>query len=147
MEVRAARALLEQYLNTNWSYTPIRWQNVEAVNLGSPSQPLLPQGDTNYLGVDIDLVGTRVITVPGYCRRRFGQLIFSVFIKEASGAGLADDYIDKLINLFEYQTFGTAPERLRVHNVTGHVNYYVDSGWFVSQSRLAFDFNKFFSLP
>jgi hypothetical protein len=147
MELRGARKVLEEYLSAQWTYTPIHWQNVEALNLGSPLQPVLPQGTTDYIRVDIDLVGSEAITVPGTCRRRYGQLVFSVFVKENKGAGLADDYIDKLIGLFEYKTLGTSGDRLRVHNVTGHVNYYVDSGWFVSQSRMAFDFNKFVSLP
>ena len=147
MEIRDARKLLEQYLSTNWTYTPIHWQNVEAVNLGTPSLPLLPQGDVNYLQIDVDFVNSRAITVPANCRRRFGQLVFTVFVKENTGAGLADDYIDKIIALFEYKTLGSGNERLRVHNVTGHVNFYIDTGWFVAQSRLAFDFNKFLQIP
>jgi hypothetical protein len=147
MELREARALIEQYLSSNWPHTPVRWQNVEAVNIGVPSQPLLPTGDEDYLQVDIDLVNTMAITVPADCRRRYGQLVFTVFVKENTGAGISADYQDKLINLFEYKVLGADTERLRVQNVTGSASFFVDTGWFVAQSRLAFYFNKYLPIP
>ena len=147
MNLQTARSTIETYLAANWTHTPIRWQNVQAVTLGTPVQQTLEFGQTDYLAADIDIIDSRTVTVPARCIRYGGLLIFSVCVKQGKGASIVDQYGDQLINLFENKTLGTSPDVLRIRNLTGSTIYNAETSWYVNLLQFAFYFNRIVPNP
>ena len=147
MTFAEARAAIEVYLNTNWTQTPIAWQNVEEIDFSAPGQPLLRDGTDAFIAVEIFIHTSQTITVPGSCVRYPGTLEFGVFVKEGTGARTAAELTDDLIALFENKNIGTAPNVIRLRNMTSTETYTEEDGWFVSLVGFAMYFERFISQP
>ena len=147
MNLKEARKLIEVYLATNWTSTAIKWENVESRDMRFPARQILEFGQDDYLAADIDIIGSRTITVPAHCIRYSGLLITSICVKEGKGASLSDGYTDTLIGLLENKTLQGTSDTLRIRNITGSATYYSDTGWFVSETQFSFYFNRFVSSP
>ena len=147
MTFTEARALLETYLNTNWTQTPIVWQNVEDIDFSAPGQPLLSEGQSPFISIEIFVHTSETITVPGSCIRYPGTLEFGVYAKEGTGARSTSSFTDSLISLFENKTLGVAPNTIRVRNITTTETYTEENGWFVQLIGFSMYFERFISQP
>lgn len=147
MNLNEARKIIEVQLADNWSYTPIKWQNVENRNLSIPAQQVLEFGTDDYLAVDVDIFSSLTITVPASCIRYSGEIITSLCVKEGKGAAILDQYATFLINILENKTLPGDSDPVRVRNITGSALYRAAPGWYVRETRFSFFFNRFVSSP
>ena len=147
MTKKEARKLIEVYLASNWSQTPIQWENVESRDNTSASREILEFGQADYLSVDIDFIGSRTITVPAHCIRYSCLLVLSVHVKEGKGAAVVDGYSDALIGLLENKTLPGSDSPVRIRNITGEASYYTETGWYVSETQFSFWFDRYTSVP
>jgi hypothetical protein len=143
VNIGEADALLSTYLSTHWSETPLAWTNVEPRAWASPGQPLLPEGDDDYVVVDIDLIANRNITVPVGCIRSSGQIRLGVCTKQGGGTRVAKNRLSRLVELLENVTIkSTTGEVLRVRNLVTAAGYTAANGWYVEEAAFAFYYER-----
>lgn len=137
-----ASTALQVYLNSNWSATPLAFNNVEERNWTAVGQPILPEGDSDYVTLRTHIPSSTYITVPGHCRRYFGTLFLAVAVRKGTGTRTMETYITDLIALFEGKTLSTADGELRVWTLTGNAEYELND-WFVNEIAFGFSFERF----
>jgi hypothetical protein len=138
-----AEAALYSMLSENWVTTPLAWRNVDARLYTNPSLPLLPDGDTDYVSVQIDVFGGRTVTVPGNCVRYSGQLVLAVCVQENSGTRQARTYQSDLQGLLENKTIRSSKGTLRLTTLSNSVDYFTDNGWYVLETTIPFYFERY----
>lgn len=143
MNLEGADALLAAHLSENWPHTPIAWENVEPRSWTAPGQPLLPDGEADYLIVRSDLVGNRTVTIPGTCVRSQVQYLFSVCVKQGTGTRKAKKWLDHLVELLENVTLRGTEGTLRVSTMIGSVGYAAENGWHVEEASFMVYFERY----
>lgn len=147
MTLYEARSVIQGYLHTNWTDTPIVWENVQDLDFASPTQTPLLLGQDPFISLEIFVHNSQTITVPGHCIRYPGTLEFGVFTKTQTGGHPGDQLVDTLIGLFENKGLGSAGSRIRVRNIVTTVKYRIDSNWYVHRISFAFQFERFIPNP
>lgn len=141
MNIISAETALQSYLATNWTRTDIAWPNVLPADFAAPGQPLLPEGDTDYIAVRHEFTNSRFITVPGTCRRYSGVLYLSVFVRRETGTRTLADYTSDLINLFEGKQIAHAGEYLTVWTMTGSIDREL-ADWYTREIAFSMTFER-----
>jgi hypothetical protein len=147
MNIDDAEELIYTYLNANWTDTKIAWQNVDAKDYSSPSQPLLPEGTDDYIDVRMNVFTSRTVTIPANCIRYTGQLLVGVCVKENTGTRVAKGHLASLVNLLENATITGVSGDLRIGNMTGSLGYAAPNGWYVEDSSFMFTFERHVANP
>jgi len=137
-----ADKLIETYLSDNWVDTPITWQNIEPRDFDSPSLPLMPIGDADYIDIRTEIVGNRSITVDRWCTRGQGQLMIALCAKQGTGDRGNKRRIDTLTELLENQVLNGVDGQVRISNLMGSNKYSVNS-WYVLEISLMYYFETY----
>lgn len=145
MTVDEASAVLENFFMVYWTATPIAFENVELRNWQEPGQPLLPEGDEDYIFLRSSINTSTVITVPGRCRRYQGTIRVGVAVRDGTGTRIGDGYAADLINLLEGRELSEATGMLRIWTLVGSVKYRPTSGWYVNELAFNFSFERYVS--
>ena len=145
MNLLTAQALIETYLSTNWTATPVAYENVEARNWTATGQPLLPEGDVDYVTLRTEFRGSETITIPGRCIRYYGGLYPAVCVKDGSGTRTALGYAKDLTALLESKEIPSADGMLRVWTLAGTQKYRPSADWFVVELSFNFSFERYIS--
>lgn len=143
MDVLSCSALLESYIGTNWSDTPVAYENVDARNWTEVGQPLLPDGTEDYLAVRQHIQKSEYITVPGTCRRYFGTLYTGIMTRDGTGTRNAEGHAKKLIELFEGIEISSPDGMLRMWSLTGSHKYRPAEGWYAIELAFNFSFERY----
>lgn len=143
MNISDASAVLENYLTVAWTATPIAYENVEARNWSEIGQPLLPDGDSDYIAIRSQVVNSRTLTVPGTCRRYEGVLFVGVAVRDGTGTRVADTYAAQLVTLLEGKELPSTTGMLRLWNLGGSVKYRPTTGWYVNELSFSFSFERY----
>jgi hypothetical protein len=142
MTLEGADALISSHLVANWPHTPIAWGNVEPRAWTQPGQPLLPEGDDDFLIVRSELVRNQTVTVPATCVRSQVQYLFSVCVKQGTGTRQAKKWLDHLVDLMENVTLRDTDGTLRVSTMIGSVGYAAENGWHVEEASFMVYFER-----
>lgn len=143
MNFESSDALVSTHLSENWTHTPIAWGNVEPRAWAVPGQPLLPEGEDDFLIVRSELVGNETITIPAYCVRSQVQYLFSVCVKQGTGTRQAKKWLDHLVDLMENVTLRSTDGTLRVSTMIGSVGYAAENGWHVEEASFMIYFERY----
>lgn len=146
MDILSAQTLLETYFNTNWTATPVVYENVEARNWTATGQPLLPEGETSYVTFRTEYGRTEFITVPGRCRRQHGVLYPAVCVRTATGTRTALTYAKDLVALLEGKELEATDGVLRLRSMGGTQKYRPSEGWLVVEMAFNFSFERYVSM-
>jgi len=139
MNLAEARQTIETYLNTNWSHTPIVWENTDSYAFDG-SQPFLPSGDAHYLHTSIRWNGTEPHAVPADgCKITEGVLSFRINIKKSIGTKYLEEYTDYLMGLFQSKPVSSVDGSVRFQNTSSTVEYNT-TGWYVREVSFNFWF-------
>ena len=144
MKINDARRAIETYLNTNWTETPIDFENVESRDLSLAGQPLLWEGQNPFLAFDLDIIGSRQISAYPACMRFNGSIDLKVCVKEGTGPGYSTELCDDLLALFQDKVLYHSTEEIRVGTASGPIDYVTSAGWYVQQLQFPFFFNHIF---
>ncbi len=82
------RASLEGYINTNWTSTPIKWEEV----------PYTPVADTPFIAVRIKPGGVGIVAMPNG-NRYHGVLAIDIHCPKNEGTATIREYADKVIDM------------------------------------------------
>lgn len=127
MSLEQIRKDLETYVDTNWSATPVVYENTEPLDFSIAGAPPLTDGDKDYILMEIDIESTTTISVPAECLRHTGYLVMALHVKEDTGAQASFALVDQLDALFTYQRIGSVEVKNRLA-VTGSP---LGNGWVV----------------
>ena len=147
MTLEQADALIATYLSSNWTATPIAWENVDPRAFSMPGQPLLPDGTADYLQVRSYEVSNRTVTIPAHCIRSHVQLQISVCVKAGSGVRKAKKHLSDLVNLLENATIGASGSQIRFGTLIGSAGYFSDNGWYIRDAAFPFYFERYVAQP
>lgn len=143
MRVDEAEAALYALLAQSWTTTPLAWHNVDERNFTEPGMPLLPDGDTDYVSVRLDVFSATTLTVPANCIRYSGQLALGICVKERTGTRQAKKHLSDLAALLENQTLASDGGHLRVSTLSNTADYFAENGWYVLEATFALYFERF----
>ena len=143
MRVDEAEAALYALLTQSWTATPLAWHNVDERNFTEPGMPLLPDGDTDYVSVRLDVFSATTLTVPANCIRYSGQLALGICVKERTGTRQAKKYLSDLAALLENQTLASDGGHLRVSTLSNTADYFAENGWYVLEATFALYFERY----
>ena len=143
MRVDEAEAALYALLAQSWTATPLAWHNVDERNFTEPGMPLLPDGDTDYVSVRLDVFSATTLTVPANCIRYSGQLALGICVKERTGTRQAKKYLSDLAALLENQTLASDGGHLRVATLSNTADYFAENGWYVLEATFALYFERY----
>jgi hypothetical protein len=147
MKRSEASSLLEQFLTANWLTTPIKYENVAAHNWAAIGQPLLPDGEEDYISIRIDHGYSKTITCPATCIRYFGVIYLGVCVRDGTGTRAAEKIASDLLDLLEHKELSDASGMLRTWNLTSTAKYKPIEGWFVVEPMLNFSFERYRTAP
>ena len=142
MRVDEAEAALYSLLAQHWTATPLAWHNVDERNFGEPGQPLLPDGDEDFVSVRLDVFSSQTLTVPANCIRYSGQLALGICVKERTGTRQAKTYLADLAGLLENQTLTSASGHLRMSTLSNTTDYFAENGWYVLEATFSLYFER-----
>ncbi len=137
-----AEAALYALLAERWTTTPLAWRNIEARDYADASLPLLPDGEADYVSVQVDIFGGETITVPGKCIRYAGQLVLGVCVQESTGTRQAKAYQSDLQGLVESTTVQSSAGTVRLSPLSNSVDYFTPNGWYVLEAVFPFHFER-----
>lgn len=120
------RATLETHIQSNWSLTPVAFENTDPVDFSSSDGELLPDQSADYIELNIDISSSPTVTVPADCVRHTGFLLVTVWVREDTGSRQAQVYMDELEKLLSYRTLDSA---LRVKGRFGGSGTNMRNGW------------------
>ncbi len=143
MRVDEAESALYRLLASHWTATPLAWHNVDERNFGEPGQPLLPDGDQDFVSVRLDVFASQTLTVPANCIRYSGQLALGICVKERTGTRQAKTYLADLADLLENQTLGHVGGHLRLSTLSNTADYFAENGWYVLEATFALYFERY----
>lgn len=143
MNLLEAEALIQTYLSSNWTATKIAYPNVLPADFSAPGQPLLPEGDSDYIAIRYQFENSRFITVPGNCRRYTGTIQPTIFVRRQTGTRTLATHANSLINLFEgKEVKNTGGGLLRVWGLTGSIELTYDD-WYARELAFAASFERY----
>lgn len=143
MTIVEAAKLLQTYLLANWVSTPLAFHNVDDREFAEVGQPILPTGTEDYVTIRTHVYRSQLITVPGHCRRYFGNLYLALSTRKGEGTRGLEGMMDQLISLLEGKTLRDDDDNLlRVWTLIGNAEYTVDD-WLVSEVAFGFSFERF----
>lgn len=142
MDLLSAQTLLETYFSTHWTATPVVYENVEARNWTATGQPLLPEGEVDYVTFRTEYGRSETITIPGNCRRQYGVLFPAVCVRDATGVRVAMSHARDLVALLESKEIASGSEILRLWTLGGTQKYRPADGWFVVELAFNFSFER-----
>lgn len=137
-----ASTLLQVFMFNNWTATPLAFNNVDSRNWTSVDQPVIPEGDSDYITVRTHIFHSQFITIPGTCRRYFGSLRLAISVRKGTGTRANETYATDLIGLLEGRTLSDASGELRVWTLTGNAEY-GDEDWHVNELAFGFSFERY----
>ena len=146
MNFPEAEEALYQYLDENWAATPLAWRNVDPRNFADPSQPLLPDGTTDYLAIRVDVYSGQTITVPGNCVRYTGQLSVGICVRERTGTRQAKTYLATLAEMLENRRLISSAGSLMVSPLSNQGDYFAENGWYVLEASFPIHFERYLTL-
>ena len=146
MRFDEVEAALYSVLETYWTATPLAWHNVDERNFGEPGQPLLPDGDEDFVSVRLDIFPGETITVPGTCVRYSGQLAIGICVKERTGTRQAKTYLSDLCELLENQTVVSSVGEIRLSTLSNTADYFAENGWYVLEGTFALYFERYLTI-
>jgi hypothetical protein len=107
MTYEAARAVIQQYFNANWTGTPM-----SAVVLDNEPQPTKPAGSWVRLSINPNFSQQESFGGGTDRFRRFGIVFVQIFTRQGIGPKVSDALIDETVNLFEVIVGGPSKRRL-----------------------------------
>lgn len=143
MTLAEAEAALYALLQEHWTQTPLAWRNVDPRNYAGPSQPLLPDGDADYLSIQVDIFSATTVTVPGSCIRYAGQLVAGICVKESTGTRQAKQYLTEVCALAENSRIVSSDGNVRLSTLSNMVDYFLDNGWYVLEATFPLYFERY----
>lgn len=143
MTISDAEEAVYGYLAMVWLYTPLAWRNVDPRNYTDPSQPLLPDGEDDYLSVSVDIFSCTTLTVPGNCIRYSGQVSLAICVQERTGTRTAKTYLSQLCDLLENQRLRSSDGSLVVSTLSNQGSYVTDNGWYVLEATFPLYFERY----
>lgn len=143
MRLDDAEAAVYTLLATRWTATPLAWHNVDPRNFIVPGEPLLPDGDADFIAVRLDIFGSTTLTVPGNCIRYSGQLALGICVKERTGTRQAKTYLADLSALLENQTIKSSDGAIRVSTLSNTADYFAENGWYVLEATFPLYFERY----
>jgi hypothetical protein len=146
MNAPEAEEAIYTALSQNWTSTPLAWRNVDPRNFSDPSQPLLPDGTTDYLSVRVDVFSGETLTVPGHCIRYVGQLSVGICVRERTGTRQAKTYLADLSDLLENRRIVSADGSLMVSPLSNQGDYFTENGWYVLEAAFPIHFERYLTL-
>jgi hypothetical protein len=143
MTITDAEESIYAYIASVWEVTPLAWRNVDPRNYGDPSQPLLPDGEADYVSVGVDIFSATTLTVPGNCIRYTGQATFGVCVPERTGTRVAKTYVSQLCDLLENQRLRSSDGSLAISTLSNQVSYWTENGWYVVEAAFPIYFERY----
>lgn len=141
MRVDEAEAALYSLLSTSWTMTPLAWHNVDPRNFIVPGEPLLPDGDQDYVSARLDVFSSKTLT--GTCIRYSGQLALGICVKERTGTRQAKKYLSDLAAILENQTIKSSDGALRMSTLSNTADYFAENGWYVLEATFPMYFERY----
>ena len=87
--IDSERQIIETYIETNWTATPIAWEEV----------PYTPVEGTSFISVTVKPGGSVIMSMPSGTRYH-GLLIIDVYCPRNQGTKTIRDYVDDVVDLF-----------------------------------------------
>ena len=143
MNLIEAESLIQVYFSENWSATKVAYPNVLSADFAAIGQPLLPEGEEDYVAVRHIFDQSRFITVPGTCRRYTGAIQPTVFVRRHTGTRNLLSHCSPLIELLEGREI-TNPGGglLRVWGLTGSIELAYDD-WYAREMSFSASFERY----
>ena len=143
MNILEAETLIETYLSENWTRTPITYPNVMPADFSAAGQPLLPKGTNDYIALRYSFSQSEAITVPGTCRRYYGSIRITAFVRRQTGTRQLASYANDLISLFEGKEISNSSgQLLRVWGLTGSIELTYDD-WYARELAFSASFERY----
>ena len=143
MTITDAEEAVYGLLSAVWTATPLAWRNVDPRNYLDPSQPLLPDGEDDYISVNVDVFSATTLTVPGNCIRYSGQVALGICVPERTGTRTAKTYLSQLCDLLENQRLRSSDGSLVVSTLSNQGSYVTDNGWYVLEATFPLYFERY----
>ena len=122
----------------NWSYTPVAYPNVKAINETLSGGPELGIGQDPFIAVEIIYSTSPAIEVgTNPLKRTFGNILVEFYTKEDSGSLQNRINLDHLAALFEYKTI----EDISFRDITV-MRSGVKNGWYITPAMVRFYFYR-----
>ena len=142
MNLLDAETLIQTYLSSNWTTTKVAYPNVLPADFSAPGQPLLPEGNADYIALRYQFDQSRFITVPGNCRRYTGNIQPTIFVRRQTGTRTLATYANSLIDIFEGKEITDSTGGvLRVWGLTGAIELTYDD-WYARELTFAASFER-----
>ena len=144
MNLSDAERLIETYTQTHWTLTPIAYPMTLPVDQASPGVPILPTGDEDYLALRHLFRTSSFITVPGTCRRVYGQVHLTECVRAVNPTLALRDYADVIMDLYEGTEIidGVTSNILRLWTLTGSSNFSF-AGWNTREMVFGASFERY----
>lgn len=143
MTISDAEEAVYGALESLWTQTPIAWRNIDPRNYSDPSQPLLPDGEVDYVSVSVDIFSATTLTVPGNCIRYAGQVALGICVPERTGTRTAKTYLAQLCSLLENQRLRTEAGTVTVSPLSNQGSYVAENGWYVLEASFPLHFERY----
>ena len=133
-----AGQIMDAQFAASWSFTPIVYENVPAVDLTDVARAPLAEGILPFIAVKYFFnVSSAAEIGVGAIKRSWGNLAVDFHSKEDTGSSVNQANIDNLTNIFEYKTISDIVFRdiTILRPVTA-------KGWYITPTMLRFYFNR-----
>ena len=131
-------AALEQAISSQWTATPLAWENTPARDYGASGQPMLVDGDKDFVQVSIEFWGNYPVVIPTDCVRYYGAITFDIYVKEDTGSRAAAEYIESLASIYDRKTYSN----VRMGNLTSVGVFTLTEGWVTTTIQFEFEFDR-----
>ena len=131
-------AALEQAIASQWTSTPLAWENAPAKDFDEAGQPMLVSGDKDFVQVSIEFWGNYAVVIPSDCVRYYGAISFDLYVKEDTGTRAATGYIDELATIYDQKTYSN----VRMRNLSSVGVYKLAEGWVTTTVQFEFEFDR-----
>lgn len=121
---------------STWSSTPVTFENIPPIALNEAGQPLLADGEDDFILVEVDVTDTQTVQVPHSCVRYFGFLSVDIYVKENTGTRNVAEYMDELNTMFLFKRLSGD---LRVKEFLSDGSYRVANGWVIYACQWPFE--------
>ena len=135
---QSVETVIGQQLVAEWSYTPVRYENVEAFDETIVGRPSLAIGTDPFIAVKV-MYNTSSAAEVGVnaIKRTWGNLLVEFYVKENEGTLQNQINLDRLSAIFEYQTISDIVFRdITVLKSAPH------NGWYITPVMVRFYFNR-----
>ena len=136
MDLVGVEQALQEYIDTNWVTTKVSFEDIPPKNLDLAGQPLLADGDLDYIIFKVIITDALTVTVPHECTRYRGFLTADIYVKEDTGSRQAKTYMDGLNALFQYQRISGT---LRMKQFLSNGKFNADNGWVIHACQWPFE--------